>query len=98
MEIFLKTLFGRYYNSMKFKSNNGKKVEPVPPKTGLCIECNHGYVMSDGVKGNPLIIECSINKIRYPQSWICTINSFIARIGELIIHPMIFLNRKDPSQ
>lgn len=67
------------------------------PQTGRCIDCKHGYVMSDGVKSNPLIIECLINKERYPQSWRCTINGFTCRHTELVIHPMIYLNRKDPS-
>lgn len=37
-------------------------------KVGPCLECERGYVMSDGVKYNPLIIECSVSKTRYPQS------------------------------
>jgi hypothetical protein len=82
---------------MAVKSSKERKVEKDSPHIGLCVECERGYVMSDGVKGNPLIIECPINKIRYPQSWPCTINSFIRRVGEMIIHPMIYLNRKDPS-
>lgn len=73
------------------------KNEKCESKFGHCIDCERGYVMSDGVKGNPLIVECPINKNRYPQSWPCTINSFIHRVGEMIIHPMIYLNRKDPS-
>lgn len=72
------------------------KEDKNAPKTGLCLECEHGYIMSDGVKGNPLIVECSIDKSRYPQSWSCTINNFIRRVGELVIHSMIYLNRKYP--
>lgn len=79
------------------QEQQGKKVEKEVPHIGLCVECERCYVMSDGVKDNPLIIECPINKIRYPQSWPCTNNSFIRRVGEMIIHPMIYLNRKDPS-
>ena len=70
------------------------KAADEEPKTGRCIDCAHGYVMSDGVKGNPLIIECGINKVRNPQSWCCTTNSFQKRTGEMEVHPMIFLNRK----
>lgn len=66
-------------------------------KVGPCLECERGYVMSDGVKYNPLIIECSVSKTRYPQSWVCRINAFLRRVGKLVIHPMIYLNRKDPS-
>lgn len=79
------------------KGRKEKKVEKPTPKIGLCVECCHGYVMSDGVKGNPLITECLINKIRYPQSWICTISYFSPRTTELVIHPMKYLKRKDPS-
>jgi hypothetical protein len=73
------------------------KDEKNEPKSGSCVDCERGYVMSDGVKGNPLIIECPVNKTRYPQSWICNINAFVRRVGKPIIHPMIYLNRKDPS-
>ena len=81
---------------------SGKGVKQIndktpEPKSGPCVDCERGYVMSDGVKGNPLIIECPINHTRYPQSWPCNINAFIRRVGELVIHPMIYLNRKDPS-
>ena len=82
---------------MAGKGVNQTKEDKNTPKIGPCLECERGYVMSDGVKGNPLIIECSINKTRYSQSWICRINAFIHRVGEPIIHPMIYLNRKDPS-
>lgn len=73
------------------------KEDKNTPKIGPCLECERGYVMSDGVKGNPLIIECSINNTRYSQSWTCRINAFLRRAGELTIHPMIYLNRKAPS-
>lgn len=79
------------------KGSKGNREEPVSPHVGRCVDCAHGYVMSDGVKGNPLITECPISKTRYPQSWLCTINCFILRTTELVIHPMIYLNRKDPS-
>lgn len=51
----------------------GKRVKQVndkatEPKSGSCVDCERGYVMSDGVKGNPLIIECPVNHTRYPQS------------------------------
>ncbi len=82
---------------MAGKGANQTKEDKNTSKTGPCLECERGYVMSDGVKGNPLIIECSINKARYSQSWICRFNAFQRRSGELIIHPMIYLNRKDPS-
>ena len=82
---------------MAGKGNKENKDEHATPHIGRCVDCARGYVMSDGIKGNPLITECSINKSRYPQSWICTINCFIQRTVELVIYPMIYLNRKDPS-
>lgn len=71
------------------------KKQENQPKVGPCLKCINGYIMSDGIKGNPLIIKCGINDARYPQSWICTINAFILRTEEYIIHPMIYLNREN---
>ena len=82
---------------MAGKGVNQTKEDKNTPKIGPCLECERGYVMSDVVKGNPLIIECPVNHTRYPQSWSCNINAFVRRVGELVIHPMIYLNRKDPS-
>ena len=67
---------------------------PVPSpetKIGLCIDCCHGYVMSDGNPYNPLITECSISKTRYSQSSLCCIGMFERRQGDREVHPMIYL-------
>lgn len=68
--------------------------QPPVEKVGLCIQCIHGYVMSDGIKGNPLIIECDIDHSRYPQSWLCRISSFVRNLKPMEIHEMIYLNRE----
>ncbi len=63
-------------------------------KTGKCVECAHAYVMSDHQPRNPLISICDRNKERYSQGHIYQINGFEPRKGELVIHEMIYLNRK----
>ena len=60
----------------------------------LCINCEHGYVMSDGIKQNPLIIECIVDKTRCSQSGRCSNKSFVERKGELVVHPMIYLTNR----
>lgn len=73
------------------KKNTRKKEKST---VGRCIDCAFGYVMSDGVKGNPLVTECAIDKERYPQQWLCTVRRFEPRIGETIIHPMKYLHKR----
>ena len=72
------------------------KVEAKPAAVGPCIECDHGYVMSDGVKENPFIILCKEDGSRYPQSWKCLIKRFSRRSDKMIIHPMIYVNSQTP--
>ncbi len=42
-------------------ARNSTNTEDKQPRVGKCIDCAKGYVMSDGVKENPLIIECTVN-------------------------------------
>lgn len=63
-------------------------------ETGKCVDCAHAYVMRDNMPCNPLISECGINGERYPESWMCCINGFSRRNVDLVIHPMIYLNRE----
>ena len=63
-------------------------------RNGKCIDCAKGYVMDDGVKGNPLIIECTVTHIRYPQGWISGDGCFSPRDGQLEIHPMTFVRQR----
>lgn len=72
----------------------GSSTSVSNPRHGRCFDCVKGYVMSDGVKGNPLITECTVTHVRVSQSWICPEGCFVHRPGPLEIHPMIFLNRK----
>ena len=76
---------------MAKKKNTASVDSVLSPKVGLCIECIHGYVMSDGKPRNPLITECSINHIRYSQSSLCCIGQYEKRKDESKIHPMIYL-------
>ena len=71
---------------------------PPAPVTGLCVDCAHGYVMSDGTPYNPLVTECAISKIRYSQSTMCCIGRFEARKGELEVHEMVYLTRNARSK
>jgi len=72
-----------------------KKIIHIKPVTvELCINCEHGYVMSDGIERNPLITECMIDKSRRSQSGRCSNKSFVERKGERVVHPMIYLTKK----
>jgi len=64
------------------------------PKSGKCVECAHAYVMSDHQPRNPLISICGKNHERYSQGHTCQICGFAQRVGELVIHEMIYLNQK----
>ena len=72
----------------------GSSTTTQQPRNGRCLDCAKGYVMSDGVKGNPLITECTVTHARYSQSWISGNGCFSERKGPLEIHPMIYLNQK----
>ena len=72
-----------------------KTAEKPKTKKGKCIDCLHGYVMKDDMPCNPLVTLCQTNNERYPQSWECQINNFEPRAGEMEIHEMIHLIRKD---
>ena len=64
------------------------------PRYGKCIDGDKGYVMDDGVSGNPLITECTVTHIRYSQGWISGDGCFSKRQGPMEIHPMIYISQK----
>ena len=76
-------------------TRNSTNTEDKQPRVGKCIDCAKGYVMSDGVKENPLIIECTVTHIRCSQGWICGDGCFSQRKGELEINPMIYIGQKE---
>ena len=69
-----------------------KKEEPkIDSKDLCCLNCKHAYLMRSQ-SCNPIVAECTKTKERFvaktPQIDKC---AFEMRVGEMIIHEMIFL-------
>lgn len=62
-------------------------IKRQPKKRGRCIQCRHAKILLDSNPHNPLLIQCEITHLKYPQSWQCQIAEFEEQKFPLSIWP-----------
>lgn len=70
-----------------------RKATKKQQEKGMCLDCRHAYLMRSE-PCNPIVAECTMTKERWVASMSPDCGKFARRIGEPVINPMIFLNRR----